>query len=180
MEHRISNTFNWLRQFFSYLECDNFRSEDSVANAIIDIYVSIRNGVMPSISKQITLENADLMNSQIKDFIKSFNSTILNINQPLAYLVSEITDNMQQHSNTDVGYVFACFDKATQCIRMVLADGGSSIYGSFVSTNKYLDRIGNSDANAIDLAKEGFSTKDRPEAENRGFGLSFNFYNYIA
>lgn len=55
-----------------------------------------------------------------------------------------------------------------------MADGGISIYGSYINANKFIDDINNSDVLAIKIAKEGYSTKDRPEAENRGYGLSSN------
>ena len=51
---------------------------------------------------------------------------------------------------------------------------GISILGSYVQNQLYLDSIGDNDAKAITLAKKGFSTKNRPDAENRGFGISSN------
>ena len=55
-----------------------------------------------------------------------------------------------------------------------VADNGIPILGSYVQSQLYLDHIGDNDAKAISLAKKGFSTKNRPDAENRGFGISSN------
>ena len=59
-------------------------------------------------------------------------------------------------------------------IDIALADNGITIFGSYVRAQRYLDLIGNSDAQALYYAKEGYSTKDLPNAENRGYGLSSN------
>lgn len=38
----------------------------------------------------------------------------------------------------------------------------------------HTDELTEGDASAIDLAQSGYSTKNRPSAENRGFGISSN------
>jgi len=92
--------------------------------------------------------------------------------QSVSYLLDELTCNMQQHSHANEGLTYANF--SNDCIEIVLADHGISIYGSYVQAQKYLDLIGNSDAEAVGLAKDGYSTKDLPNAENRGYGISSN------
>lgn len=96
------------------------------------------------------------------------------LSQSISYLLDELTCNMQQHSCEDKGYLYAQYNKEEKRIEIILADYGISIYGSYVQAQKYLDLIGNSDAEALSLAKDGYSTKDRPEAENRGYGISSN------
>lgn len=94
------------------------------------------------------------------------------LSQSISYLLDELTCNMQQHSHTNEGLIYANF--SNDHIEIVLADHGISIYGSYVQAQKYLDLIGNSDAEAVGLAKDGYSTKDLPNAENRGYGISSN------
>jgi len=94
------------------------------------------------------------------------------LSQSVSYLLDELTCNMQQHSHANEGLIYANF--SNDCIEIVLADHGISIYGSYVQAQKYLDLIGNSDAEAVGLAKDGYSTKDLPNAENRGYGISSN------
>jgi len=94
------------------------------------------------------------------------------LSQSVSYLLDELTCNMQQHSHANEGLIYANF--SNDRIEIVLADHGISIYGSYVQAQKYLDLIGNSDAEAVGLAKDGYSTKDLPNAENRGYGISSN------
>jgi hypothetical protein len=46
------------------------------------------------------------------------------------------------------------------------------VYGSYIKANKYLDRIEDNEAKALKLATVGYSTKNLPSAENRGYGIS--------
>lgn len=94
--------------------------------------------------------------------------------QSISYFLDELTCNMQQHSQVEKGYLYAKYNEDENLIEIVLADHGISIYGSYVQAQKYLDLIGNSDAEALGLAKDGYSTKNRPDAENRGYGISSN------
>lgn len=96
------------------------------------------------------------------------------LSQSLSYLLDELTCNMQQHSQASNGMLHAHYDANNHVIELILADYGISIYGSYVQAQKYLDLIGNSDAEALGLAKDGYSTKNLPNAENRGYGISSN------
>ena len=55
---------------------------------------------------------------------------------------------------------------------IVIADRGRTVYGSYVHTGKYWDEVSGDEAKALQIANEGFSTKDRPGAEHRGYGIS--------
>ena len=92
----------------------------------------------------------------------------------VSYLLDELMCNIQQHAHSERGYVFVQYNKETDTIDIALSDIGITIFGSYVRSQRYLDQIGNSDAQAIYFAKEGYSTKDLPNAENRGYGLSSN------
>ena len=56
-------------------------------------------------------------------------------------------------------------------IHICLADDGITVYGSYIRAKKYLDQI-DSEAEALKMANDGYSTKDLPAAENRGYGIS--------
>lgn len=96
------------------------------------------------------------------------------LRSPLIYLLDELICNIQQHAQTDLGYAFVEYDKLTDSIEIIIADYGISIYGSYAANQKYADRLGNSDADALNMAKNGFSVKNLPETENRGYGISSN------
>jgi hypothetical protein len=89
---------------------------------------------------------------------------------PISYLLSELVGNIGEHSSSECGYIFC--QRVRKELYFIIADSGKTIYGSYVDTQKYLDMIGIDEAVAMKIANEGFSTKDRPEAENRGYGIS--------
>lgn len=70
------------------------------------------------------------------------------------------------------GYIFSQYLKKEDCIDLVLADDGITVLGSYVKAQKFLDEINGNDAEALRLANEGKSTKNLPNAENRGYGIS--------
>lgn len=168
---------NILEDYFLYAGKSDVKPSSLTANAIIEIQNAIESNKSTSLASDINLKDADEINrvlNEKKGRLFSLNEKIRELIQPISYFMSEMIDNMQQHSNVDKGYIFADYNKEYGRIELVLADGGISIYGSYINANKYTDKILNSDSFAVEIAKEGYSTKDRPEAENRGYGLSSN------
>lgn len=96
------------------------------------------------------------------------------LNMPLTYLLDELICNIQQHAQTDKGYAYLKYNEATQNIEIIIADFGITIYGSYVAAQKHLDKLGDSDADALNLAQKGYSVKNLPNTENRGYGISSN------
>lgn len=96
------------------------------------------------------------------------------LNVPLTYLLDELICNIQQHAQTDRGYAFLEYNEEINAIEILIADTGITVYGSYVAAQKHLDRLGNSDAEALNLAQNGYSVKNLPNAENRGYGISSN------
>ena len=89
----------------------------------------------------------------------------------LSYLISELFDNIYEHSQSINGYVFSQYMEREGCIDLCIADTGITIFNSFKEAGLYQDEIGDSEAEALKLANEGYSTKNRPNAENRGYGI---------
>lgn len=110
----------------------------------------------------------------VEDSLRKSTPNYAPLSQSISYLLDELTCNIQQHSQAEYGFISATYNNHENLIEIVLADHGISIYGSYVQTQKYLELIGNSDAEALGLAKDGYSTKNRPDAENRGYGISSN------
>ena len=73
-----------------------------------------------------------------------------------------------------MGYAYMGYDSSTDMIEAVIADQGITIYGSYVAAQKHLDMLDDTDASALNLAQSGYSIKDLPETENRGYGISSN------
>lgn len=93
------------------------------------------------------------------------------LSTPLSYFLSELICNVNEHSLYGKGYLFAQILPEEDTLCVCIADDGITIYGSYVSSNKYLSEI-TSEASAVKMATLGFSTKNLPFAENRGYGIS--------
>ena len=87
----------------------------------------------------------------------------------LKYMIDECTDNIIEHSKSEYGYISSAIDRGTNTIDICIADKGITVLGSFQAKNDP-DII--SDLEALQAANRGISTKNRPDAENRGYGLA--------
>ena len=113
--------------------------------------------------------------AQLKEHLQlSIPEVLKLLNMPLTYLLDELICNIQQHAQTDKGYVYLMYNEAAKTIEIVIADFGITIYGSYVAAQKHLDKLGDSDAEALNLAQNGYSVKNLPNTENRGYGISSN------
>ena len=112
---------------------------------------------------------------ELKEHLRVYIPDVLrSLNMPLTYLLDELICNIQQHAQTDKGYAYLMYNKAARAIEIVIADFGITIYGSYVAAQKHLDKLGDSDAEALNLAQNGYSVKNLPDTENRGYGISSN------
>lgn len=116
--------------------------------------------------------NIDALQTILQNVIKKQCGADHRITTPLSYMLGELIDNMNEHSKGKYGYIFSQYLKREDCIDLVLADDGITIFGSYVASKKYLNEIGDDEVKALAFANEGRSTKNRPDAENRGYGIS--------
>lgn len=120
------------------------------------------------------------MNEQIDTDMKKLEDTIQRtcycpfLKQAMSYFISELVCNVEQHAGVEHGFGLVHYDAKSNRLLVGIADGGISIYGSYVRAQKYLTEVGDSDAQALYLAQNGYSTKNLPNAENRGYGISSN------
>lgn len=91
-----------------------------------------------------------------------------NVAQGLKYMVDETLDNITEHSESDRGYIFAQAYPTKGFLDVCIADRGVTLLGSY---QKLPDNEIVSDSEAIKAANRGLSSKNLPEAENRGFGI---------
>lgn len=113
----------------------------------------------------------DEVQRELQDLIEA-QSKASALSIPFSYILGELICNVAQHSECDDVYFFSQYDEADKVINVCIADTGVGIYGSYVRAGKYLERLGDNDAMALQMANEGYSAKNLPEAENRGFGIS--------
>jgi len=91
-----------------------------------------------------------------------------NVANGLKYMIDEILDNITEHSESDRGYIFAQAYPTKGFLDVCIADRGVSLLGSY---EKLPDNEISSDLEAIKAANRGLSSKNLPDAENRGFGI---------
>ena len=91
-----------------------------------------------------------------------------NIAQGIKYMVDEAIDNITEHSESPFGYIFAQAYPKKGFLDICIADKGITLKGSY---EKLVDNEISSDLEAIKAANRGISSKNLPEAENRGYGI---------
>lgn len=110
--------------------------------------------------------------SLLQQLIERQASVTPKVSMALSYMLSELIDNVEQHSESPYVYLFSQYIKSEGCIDLCIADEGITVYGSYARKRELFENIGTDEALALKLAMQGVSTKDRPAAENRGYGLS--------
>lgn len=85
------------------------------------------------------------------------------------YLIDEAVNNIVDHSQGQRGYIFAQYYPSRKFIDICVADGGIGIYQNYI--NNGIEEV-TSHKVALQYAGSGRSTKERPDAESRGFGIS--------
>ena len=91
-----------------------------------------------------------------------------NVANGLKYMVEETLDNITEHSESDRGYIFAQAYPKKGYLDICMADTGVTLLGSY---EKLPDNEIADDLEAIKAANRGISSKNLPDAENRGFGI---------
>ena len=127
---------------------------------------------IPLCSFEMTDSNKDIFGSLLKNTLLRQVSFDRSGNSSLSYLISELLDNIYEHSQSPRGYIFSQYDEKEKVINLCIADTGITVAGSFKNAGLFQKEIDGNEAEALKLANEGYSTKNRPQAENRGYGIS--------
>lgn len=115
-------------------------------------------------------------NSDAKEVVSSIVENMIirqlsiqpNVANGLKYMIDETLDNITEHSESDRGYIFAQAYPTKGFLDVCIADRGVGLLGSY---EKLRDNEIESDMEAIKAANRGLSSKNLPDAENRGFGI---------
>lgn len=83
-------------------------------------------------------------------------------------MISETIDNITEHSDSDRGFICAQAYPSKGYLDICIADRGVTLLGSY---QKLVDNEIESDIEAIKAANRGLSSKNLPDAENRGYGI---------
>lgn len=154
--------------FDRLLHFDNEKKED--VEMVMQQYFD--KTYLPLCSFAMTDSNKDVFGSVIRNVIVKQTDIGSGGNTSISYLISELLDNIFEHSQSPNGYVFSQYLKNEGVIDLCIADVGISVYGSFKKAGLYQEEIDGCEADALRLANEGYSSKNRPNAENRGYGIS--------
>lgn len=127
---------------------------------------------VPLCSFSMTDANKDVFGSIVRNTIIRQTKADTRISTPINYFLSELIDNIYEHSESPNGYLFSQFLEREGCIDLCIADSGITIFKSYEKANLFQEEIGQDESEALRLANEGRSTKNRPGAENRGYGIS--------
>lgn len=115
-------------------------------------------------------------NSDAKEVVSSIAENMIiqqlnirsNVANGLKYMIDETLDNITEHSESDRGYIFAQAYPTKGFLDVCIADRGINLLGSY---EKLPDNEIATDMEAIKAANRGLSSKNLPDAENRGFGI---------
>lgn len=126
---------------------------------------------VPLCSFSMTDANKDAFGAIVRDIIvRQTKST--KISTPISYFLGELIDNIYEHSESPNGYLFSQFLEHEGCIDLCIADTGITIFRSYEKAGLFQAEIGQDESEALRMANEGRSTKNRPGAESRGYGIS--------
>lgn len=127
---------------------------------INDVDTLLKSGEVITINK-----NKDIENELEKTFFKVREIFPSHLHNPILYLLGELSDNINQHSNYSEGFIFLHYDKDNKKIHIMIFDDGITIPRAFEKNGiKFIE-----DITAINMAIKGKSTK---KEEGRGYGLS--------
>ncbi|MGM9740761.1 MAG: hypothetical protein ACI3ZP_09180 [Candidatus Cryptobacteroides sp.] len=92
-----------------------------------------------------------------------------NVANCVRYVIDEIVDNISEHSGSEIGYICISGNIDSETLDVCIADNGKTLLGSYAAS---IDNEIDSDLEALQAANRGISTKNLPNAENRGYGIT--------
>lgn len=125
---------------------------------------------IPIISFPATKESdeKDTILSTVESIIIRQSGIAKNVAAGIKYMLGECVDNIIEHANSERGYIVAQSYPDKGYIDICIADNGMTLLGSY---RTLADNEIGSDLEAIQAANRGISTKNLPNAENRGYGI---------
>lgn len=165
----ITNVSEYLQTigFTNGMQPDKMRKSEFLA--IIEKYS--RKTYIPIVSFPTTRDSddeKDAILSTVESIIERQLGLTSNIAIGLKYMLGESIDNIIQHANSERGYIFAQSYPGQGYLDICIADSGITLLGSYQTLP---DNEIESDLEAIQAANRGISTKNLPNAENRGYGI---------
>ncbi|MBD5240478.1 MAG: hypothetical protein HDS59_00090 [Barnesiella sp.] len=148
------------------LEIDYNHSYDIIGNHGTKTYIPICK-FNPKEQKA-----SDEVQKIVQDALKAQIGKHTALHQILSLSLGELVDNISDHSGADTAFIYSQYMANEGNIYLFIADRGRSIYTSFATDDRYSSQLTQLESSALRLALSGKSTKNRPENENRGYGIS--------
>ncbi|KAA6350325.1 hypothetical protein EZS27_002291 [termite gut metagenome] len=170
---QYENISDELQIYFNAIHFHNILDVENMRTDFSEYMESFSNKRYIPIIRFPASKDKDELRNQIIKTINTILKKQLNLTDKiysvLSYLLSELIDNITEHSDSiHGGYIFAQYYTKNKYIDICIADEGITILGSYVKAGNK-DII--NDVDAIKKASTGVSTKNLPEAENRGYGI---------
>lgn len=146
---------------------DKMRKSEFIA--IMEKYS--RKTYLPIVSFPASKDNddeKDAILTTVESLIVRQLSITPNVATGIKYMIGESIDNIIQHANAEQGYILAQSYPNKGYLDICIADSGITLLGSYKTL---MDNEIESDLEAIQAANRGISTKNLPNAENRGYGI---------
>jgi anti-sigma regulatory factor (Ser/Thr protein kinase) len=154
----------------SYLRVINFPNGTELNHSQINYYEGKRYIPIVKFPNEETALNQIL--TSVTNLIRNNFELSQSLFNGLYYLISELTDNINQHSLTDNGWITAQYYPTKEFIDVCIIDNGIGILNSY--RNQGYDIENHNDA--IENALQGLSTKD-PQERGMGLHTSKNMVN---
>ena len=167
-EKKISciNMSNELKSYFKLIHFDGLFGVNEASKGELTEYTK---------KSYIPISAFDATDSTCQSVFQNIIQTQCNCSELVAslqYFFSELIDNVVEHSKSEKVFLFSQYLPKEGAVDVCIADNGIGIYSSYIDRAKFIEEIGNDEAKALKMANEGLSTKDRPGAESRGYGIS--------
>lgn len=114
---------------------------------------------------------SDAITSGLQKVIERQVNAPARLTTPLSYLLGELIGNITDHSQREDGFLFSQYLSREKALHICIADFGITVHGSFVSSKKFSPAALADEGTVLNMALGEKSTKNRPQAENRGYGL---------
>lgn len=168
----LDNIASPLNNYLNLIKFDGLLNIEGENDIKAELRPYLSKSYTPICKFEMSKVNVDGIQTIIQQLIQRQANIGTSIITPLSYMIGELIDNINEHALSEYGYMFSQYLQSEKCINICIADAGITIFGSYLHNGKFIDEIGQSEAKALKMANTGYSTKNRPESESRGFGIS--------
>ncbi len=131
----------------------------------------INKSYIPICKFSTSEDTIDSVTSGLQKIVERQCNIPRNLISALSYLTGELVANIHDHSGCEHGYMFSQYSRQGRCLNVCIADFGISVFGSFIKSKVLKEEEMMNEGYVLNMALRHKSTKNLPDAENRGYGL---------